>query len=189
MSRIIFTLVMFFTMVGVGHAQFIVQVRPPTVTSQPAGVFIPPALPVTVGGSMRTNSPLLVPQMPFAYWAWYPVYYPPTTSSVVINNYVPSPPSFPAQVSKPLELPEKPAEMRAKLTLNLPVGAEVWSQGMKVDASTRPLILESPLLQPNQSYTFLLKVSWREGDLLEERVRAVKVEAGDSKSLSYFAGR
>ena len=92
----------------------------------------------------------------------------------------------PAPISDPLPTPQ-PADLKARLTLNVPAHAQVFLGGKEVDAAATPVILESPELR-EASATFDVKVTWKERDKVEERARKVTVDAGDNKSLTY-AGR
>ncbi|HEX3148540.1 MAG TPA: TIGR03000 domain-containing protein [Gemmataceae bacterium] len=160
---------------------------------RPAGVIAPPALPIP--GSLTPPGftparplprPYLAPNPYFNSWGfapYWPAWYdsePPASA-----NLVPIPvPTLPAPM--PVVPPPVP-ELRARLTLTVPNGATVWLAGKEVDANVTPLILESPVLQSGQSYTFNVKVTWRVSNKeTEERARAVTVEAGESKSLAYF---
>jgi uncharacterized protein (TIGR03000 family) len=82
-------------------------------------------------------------------------------------------------------LPTPPVELRARLALTVPLRSRVWMGGKEVDANAAPLVLESPPLRADQSYTFDVKVTFPDGDKTEERTRSVIVGAGDEKSLTY----
>jgi uncharacterized protein (TIGR03000 family) len=92
----------------------------------------------------------------------------------------------PAPISDPLP-PPQPADLRARLTLNIPAHAQVFLAGKEVDAAATPVVLESPDLREGQRYNFDVKVTWKERDKTQERARVVTVDAGDNKSLTYAA--
>jgi len=167
-------------------------IQAPHVPSRPAGVIAPPALPIP--GSLTPPGytpprphlrPFLAPNPYFNSWGFAPYW--PTwseTQPAVVNSFIPVP--VPTLPSPTPVAPPPPPELRARLTLTVPNGASVWLAGKELDANVKPLILESPILQPSQTYTFNLKVTWPEGQRTEERTRVVIVAAGDSKSLAYF---
>jgi uncharacterized protein (TIGR03000 family) len=163
---------------------------------QPAGVILPPQLPVANPASarpappMRPFRPTLFPNYGlFGYGGYYAYpflpydgdYERPTTT--VVNNYVTV--SVPPVVAPPAP----PAELRARLTLDIPPNAKVWLAGKPVDAAALPMVLESPALRPGQTYTFDVKIAWREGDKTQERTRRMTVEAGNGATVTYFGGK
>jgi uncharacterized protein (TIGR03000 family) len=160
---------------------------------QPAGVIPTPSLPFPgAPGAPSPTSPIRpLPRSflrgggwydPWGYSAYWPVWYDtdpvPTVANPVVPVYVPVP--------QPVTIPQPPPDVRARLALTVPSRAHVWLSGKEVDPNVSPLILESPPLQPGQSYTFDLKVTWPSGGKTEERTRTVKVDAGDQKTLAYF---
>jgi uncharacterized protein (TIGR03000 family) len=169
------------------QAQVIRAYRPPP---QPAGVIPPVQLPVANPASARPSPPMrpfrpaLYPNYgPFGFGGYFPYYDWPTDYDrppTVVNNYIPVPAVTPAPTPAP------PPELRARLTLDVPANAQVWLAGQGVDAAALPVILESPVLRAGQTYTFDVKVAWREGDKLEERTRSVTVEAGRGATVTYF---
>jgi uncharacterized protein (TIGR03000 family) len=169
-------------------------IRPGRPQPQPAGVILPPQLPVGSAGTPRPNTPPLRGPGTFpthgllglgGYYPYYP-YYPwdvpgsAPAAPTVINNYIPVPTAVPAST---------PPELRARLTLDIPFNSKVWLGGKVVDAGARPLIVESPVLKSGQTYTFDVKVTWREGDKTEERTKTVTVDAGRGATVTYFGGR
>ena len=178
-------------------------VRPPAARPQPAGVIRGPSLPFAgapgapspFGRVVPRTQPFIVPNPFFnnlgivPYW---PMYYgydaydaPPAIGAPLAR---PETNVVPAQATTtPPPATEVVADLRARLTLNVPNAAQVWLAGQPVDAATVPLILESPVLEPGQSYVFQVKVAWKEGRKDQERERSVRVDAGDSKSLTYAA--
>ena len=191
MIRILIALV---AVLAPGEALAQLITRPPVRPSrpQPAGVIPAPVLPLagspTPPGFATARShprPYLTHNPYFGAWGYaplWPVWYP--EPPVVVNNIIPVPvPTLPP----PTPAAEPPApELRARLSLTLPERAKVWMAGKEVDARATPVLLESPVLQPGQSYTFDLKLTWPGESRTEERERSVTVAAGDSKGLSFF---
>jgi uncharacterized protein (TIGR03000 family) len=174
--------------------------------SRPAGIIQAPSLPIGPG-SLTPPSPVAPPRVlprpflvpnqfnslngfgggylpayygidPLAYTDYPPEYVPPPLPVTV-------PMPRPAPVSDPLPPPTQPADLKARLTLNVPTNAQVFLAGKEVDAAATPVILESPELREGQRYSFDLKVVWKERDQTQERKRVVAVDAGDNKSLTY----
>jgi hypothetical protein len=191
MIRIALALCLAFS--AVAQAQLIVRPPPAKPVPVPAGVIAPPMLPLP-GSPLQTGAPpqpgvpaqnRLRPFLmtnPFgglgAYAPYWPAWY--DTPPIVTNNIISL--SVPAPVPM---LPPPPPELRARLTLNVPLGAHVFLAGKEVDAAAIPVILESPVLQESQAYAFDVKVTWIDGRVKEERSRVVIVDAGSSKSLTY----
>jgi uncharacterized protein (TIGR03000 family) len=160
----------------------------------PAGVIPTPSLPFpgAPGAPSPTPPPRVLPRpylansfySPWGYSPYWPVWYDTDPLPAATNPVVPTPvyvivPQAPA-------VPTPPVELRATLNLTVPMRSHVSVGDKEVDAKVSPLSLESPPLQPGQSYTFDVKVTWPNGDRTEERTRSVTVDAGDSKSLKYF---
>ena len=156
-------------------------------SGQPVGVISPPALPLP--GSplpqVTFRSPARVPSAAsrIAGCWWYSSGWPDWYDAPPIAFSNASP--FPGVAT----LPQAPIELRARLTLNLPTNARVWLAGTEMEAAATPVILESPVLRDGQAYSFDVKVAWRELGHMEERARVVRVDAGESKSLTYFGGK
>ena len=160
---------------------------------RPAGVIPPPMLPL-LGSPLGQKAPAVRPAPylwvnPFGFYSGYPPLWPsweepaaPPAQSIV-NNYFLVPAAPPAPQSP------VPAPTKARLILSVPRGAEVAVGGVAVDTAARPVVVDSPTLKPGQTYLFDVKVTWKEGDKTEMRTRQFRVEAGDEKSLSYFAGK
>jgi len=171
------------------NAQLIIRTGP-----RPAGVIQPPSLPLpgsplqhlTIAPPRPNLRPGVV-RNPYYYNAWgFAPYYPwyderPPAS--IVNNLI-----LPAQQPAPIA-PPPPPELRARLTLNIPLGSKVWLADKEMDAAIAPLILESPILKDGQTYSFDVKITWLEGRTMEERKRVVVVDAGEMKSLTYFGAR
>ena len=193
-----------FAICAAAHGQ--VFPRPVVRTApQPAGVIRPVSLPIT--GSLTPPSPTspiapfprrsfnMFPGLTpwaggFGYGGLYPYYYDdPYYYQPTVAAPVPAPQPVTNVTNLIVTPPEQPPELRARLNLNVPPNAKVLLNGKEVDTATRPLVLESPVLKDGQQYMFDVKVSWREGDKTEERARAVAVDAGESKTLTYLATR
>jgi uncharacterized protein (TIGR03000 family) len=180
--------------------------RPAThIPPQPAGVIRPVSLPIT--GSLTPPSPTSpIPPLPrrqlnlipgltpwgggFSYGGLYPLYYDdPYYYQPAMIAPAPAPAPAPNVTNIFVTAPTPPAELRARLNLNVPGNAKVFMNGKEVDTAAQPLVLESPVLKEGQQYTFDVKVSWREGAKSEERARTVAVDAGESKTLTYLTAR
>ena len=85
--------------------------------------------------------------------------------------------------------PSRPPDLRARLALDVPKNAKVWLAGNPVDTTVRPVVLQSRVLGPGQTFTFDVRVTWPEGDKMEERTKAIRVDAGNRASITYFGGR
>ncbi len=195
MMRIAAALVLLPLLAVHAKAQIIIRTNPVHSRPQPIGVIPPPTLPVTRTVALGPPAPGIRHHRFGSRFYVNPYYslwgYPPVwpdwdgyqTTPTIVNNYIPIP------VPTPPEQPVPPPELRAQLTLHVPPGSSVWLAGKEVDAAVSPLVLQSPVLNEGQSYTFDVKVKWREGRKTEERSRVVTVEAGDTKSLTYLAAR
>jgi len=164
---------------------------------RPAGVISPPLL--GIPGSLTPPSPTTPPRpLPFAgrfrnnnqfvggwgYSPYWPVWYD-TDPAPQLTPEAPAPVYTPPPQTTTIVLPTPPAEIKARLSLTVPLRARVWMGDKEVDANAAPVILESPVLREDQSYTFHVKVTWPDGTKTEERTRSVTVGAGDEKSLTY----
>jgi len=124
---------------------------------------------------------------PWGYSPFYPVWYDTDPLPPLSSSLIPAPvPVYtaPAQTTT-IVLPTPPEELRARLSLSVPLRSRVWLGGKEVDANATPIVLESPPLRADQSYTFDVKVTFPDGSKTEERTRSVVVGAGDEKSLTY----
>jgi uncharacterized protein (TIGR03000 family) len=68
----------------------------------------------------------------------------------------------------------------------VPVGAEVWLQGKKYDVGPSH-IFESPDLNPGETFTFDVRVTWQEKGKKVEEKRVLTMKAGDCQSLQYIS--
>jgi uncharacterized protein (TIGR03000 family) len=91
-----------------------------------------------------------------------------------------------------LSLPPLPNDhpSTARLMLDVPLGADVWLSGKKIDmggGTTRTF--ESPQLKADEVYTVDVRVTWNEAGKSVEEKRTMTMKPGDYKSLQYFASR
>jgi len=176
----------------------------PVGRPQPAGVIQPPVVPFV--GSNATPSPVplvqpfsrrhhFVPGPFYAPWGFAPGYWPwpdaydvePILPRVDRAGQFGAPTVYVAPAEATVARPPPPAELRARLTLEVPAGAQVWLAGKPVDTAAMPIVIESPTLESGQRYSFDLRVTWPEGSAVQERKRTVTVGAGQSTSLTYSA--
>jgi len=75
----------------------------------------------------------------------------------------------------------------ARLELRIPGGAEVWVQGKKVEFGGTAHTFESPELKPDESFTFNVRVAWKENGKEVEEKRTVTMKPGDFQSLQFIA--
>jgi uncharacterized protein (TIGR03000 family) len=169
---------------------------------QPAGVITAPSLPIPVGQVGGVPGAIVNRPFPrrfrpgnalFGSYGYYPAYDwagPDYYDAEAAYPALAWPPQFsPTTYVTPTYTPPAPtvpAERPARLQLTVPLRARVWLAGKEVDAKASPLELQSPPLEPGQTYTFDVKVTWPAGDKTEERTRTVSVEAGERMSLKYF---
>jgi len=170
-------------------------------TPQPIGVIQPPTVPFV--GSNATPSPVPpIQSFPrrhfrgfpgFAPWGFYPGYWP-LPDIYDAEPFLPvTPPAaqfaaspvYVVPAAKTVVQDSPPPTTRARLTLDVPPGAQVWLAGKPVDTAALPVVLESPSLEPSQRYNFDLRVTWHDSSGDQERKRTVTVGAGESKSLTY----
>jgi uncharacterized protein (TIGR03000 family) len=206
MIRTLYTLAITLALGAAAAAQHGPIIRTGNFGPQPQGVISPPSLPTigTSGTPSPTTPPRPLPRMggrfggPYYYGGWgyspyYPIWYDTDSypyASAPYMNGLPPYAMYPTPASAPpapttIVLPTPPVELRARLTLNVPMRSKVWLGGKEMDANVSPLVLESPVLQPGQSYTFDVKIVWPDGNKTEERARTVLVAAGDQTSLTY----
>lgn len=171
-------------------------IRTGGVMPQPQGVIPTPSLPSV--GALTAPSPVGPPRVlprpfavaapyygPWGYSPYWPVWYD-YDPVPVMSRVVPVPmPVYTPPIQTTVVVAEAPKDVRARLALTIPLGSRVWLAGKEVDANAAPTVLESPVLQTGQSYTFDVKVAWADGGKTEERTRSVTVGAGDQTSLTY----
>jgi uncharacterized protein (TIGR03000 family) len=80
-------------------------------------------------------------------------------------------------------------EFPATLTIQFPAAAEVWLNEKKVAGKpTEEQTLTSPVLKPDQTYTFLVKARWTSGGKTYETKRAVTLGSGSRSRLLVISG-
>jgi len=113
---------------------------------------------------------------------WYPGgfpfygfgYQPPPV--VIVPAPAPTPAAPPAPPERVIELSN---EFPAVLVLEFPAAAEVWVNGEKGDGKpSTEWTLTSPVLKPNEEYTFKVKARWAAGGKTFEAERSVTVPNG-----------
>jgi hypothetical protein len=169
---------------------------------QPVGVIQSPSLPFPGSNSAPSPVPFAPPihlrhhfvPGPFfgpwgfapGYWPWPDIY---DAEPALPLGERPAPfgasPLYVVPSETAVVRPAPPASPRARLTLDVPSGAQVWLAGKPVDTAAMPIVLESPTLEPGQRYSFDLRVTWPEPTGVQERKRVVTVGAGQSTSLTY----
>lgn len=188
------SLTMVLILAEAGSAQFKIGLRPVAPAPVPQGVIPAPALPIPgqpIGRPSNTNPAPYLNFNPWGFYSGYLPFYPswdePANPGSVINNYY----NFPAApaVKTPAPRPMAPPVTKARLILKVPKGAVVTVSGKTYESDTGTVLTESPDLKPGEQHLFDVKVVWKEGDKTEERTRRLRLEAGDEKSLSYFAGK
>jgi uncharacterized protein (TIGR03000 family) len=110
-----------------------------------------------------------------------------SSNNINIYNVLPPQPyvPFPGNLAVPAPQPnDHPAT--ARLTLQVPTGAEVTVNGKKVDAGSKR-IFESPDLQTGESFTFDVRVTWLEDGKAVKEARSLTMHPGDHQSLQYLA--
>lgn len=103
----------------------------------------------------------------------------------VNNNFLPLPLYPPQNFADPAPLPND-HPLTARLTLRIPVGAELTINGKKIDAGPNRAF-ESPELRPDELFVFDVQVAWIENGKRVEEKRELTMHAGDHQSLQYLA--
>jgi uncharacterized protein (TIGR03000 family) len=144
-------------------------------------------------------SPLL--NRPFPMWgmfggySYFPFdseYYYYSQPNIFINYNYPYPfpyaqPYLPPRFFTVLPPAPNPHPNSALLTLTVPAGAEVFVGGKKTDMSGTTRTFESPDLKPGETYTFDVRVTWKENSKNVEEKRTIDMKAGEHQSLQYVA--
>ena len=73
----------------------------------------------------------------------------------------------------------------ARLSLRVPLGAEVWLQGKKIEMGSSRTF-ESPELNPGQTFAFDLRINWMENGKAVEEKRTLSMQPGDLQSLQFL---
>lgn len=110
-----------------------------------------------------------------------------------------SAPPAPAAASAPAATPADPppallpppkvmAEAnRARIDVTLPADAELWFQGTKTRLTGAVRHFVTVPLDPNLSYTYDIKATWKENDRPATATRQIVVRAGDRQSITLLA--
>ncbi len=121
---------------------------------------------------------------------WYDESYGYSSNGVIdynITNYNFLPPPYdpPRNFAVPDALPNDHPST-ARLTLQIPAVADLTINGKKIDAGTN-FRFESPELRPEESFTFDVRVAWRENGKIIEEKRTLTMRPGDHQNLMYLA--
>lgn len=154
-------------------------IMPATVTRQSALPLIaPPISPI-----MNRHQPIWGT---FGGFAYYPTYGYSQPNIIINYNYTyPEPYVPPRNFAVPPPAPNAYPNL-ARLTLSVPAGAEVYLAGKKIEMGTQRTF-ESPELKPGESYTFDVRVTWKENGKDVEEKRSLSIQAGELQSLQYIA--
>lgn len=99
------------------------------------------------------------------------------------------PPDASRSLLPPIEAAPRTDPTRARFTLKVPEGAEVWLEGEKMEAPTgRERTFVTPELKEGQTYAYDVRVRWQEGGRTQETTRTVTLRAGDEKSFMILGG-
>jgi uncharacterized protein (TIGR03000 family) len=80
-------------------------------------------------------------------------------------------------------------EFPATLTLQFPAAADVWLDGKKVTAApAEEQVVTSPVLRPDERFTFQVKARWTSGGKTYEAKRSVTLGSGDRSRLFVVSG-
>jgi uncharacterized protein (TIGR03000 family) len=146
----------------------------------PNTVFFPVALPSGwgVGWAYQTFSPWT--GFSYAFGGLVPPGAPMMQQQVIVE------PAAPRRAEPVVVLAN---EFPATLTVQLPAAAEVWLDGKKVKGDkAEEVVLTSPVLGPNQQYTFLVKARWTNKGKTYEAKRAITLNPGDRSRLGIVSG-
>ena len=81
------------------------------------------------------------------------------------------------------------SEFPAVLTVQFPTASRVWLNGKQMKGEdAEQHVLTSPLLRPDENYTFNLKLRWIYGGKTYEAKRAVTLTGGDHSRLMIVSG-
>jgi uncharacterized protein (TIGR03000 family) len=111
----------------------------------------------------------------------YGSYYPPVDSTgyVAPADYGVAAPAYGAAPAPDNE---------ARITLNVPVDAEVWFDGVKTRQAGPTREFVSPPLTPGQSYTYRVRARWTENGRPVEQERDIRVRANQQTVETFAAG-
>ncbi len=170
---------------------------PGVVPASPFGPGMPlfpaGAIPQRPGTANTVFFPVALP------WGWglgwgYETFNPWTGYGYAYGGLVPSEYVAPEVVF--VEPPRRPepvvvvtGEVPATLSVRFPAAAEVWLGGKKLAGDpTADRVLTSPVLKPNQKYTFDVRARWTSGDKTFESTRSVTLTGGDRSRLTVLSG-
>ncbi len=162
------------------------RMAPPTFL--PAPVARQSALPLIA----PPVSPIL--NRPFPIWgtfggfSYFPYDYYYSQPNIIINYNYPFPELYlpPRSFAVPPPAPNAHPNS-ALLTLTVPAGAEVFIGGKKTDMSGTTRTFESPDLNAGETYTFDVRVTWKENGKEVAEKRTLDMKAGEHQSLQYVA--
>jgi uncharacterized protein (TIGR03000 family) len=130
--------------------------------TQPFPGFVGGAYPLYGWGGYSGGSPIIVNQ-----------------NQIVIQNYLPD--------LLPRPVPTDPVALLsagylARLTLQIPEGAEVWLDGKKVEQTGSTRFLDATNMQPGELRFMEIRILWKEGQRSFEETRKVPMRGGDSRT-------
>jgi uncharacterized protein (TIGR03000 family) len=73
-----------------------------------------------------------------------------------------------------------------QITVRVPQDAEVWFDGKKTQQGGMVRQYISPPLSPDKTYTYHMRVRFRQGDKEVDRTRDITVQAGDMKNVDFL---
>jgi uncharacterized protein (TIGR03000 family) len=100
-----------------------------------------------------------------------PYYYPSNSSTSAYGSYDNQPPPF------------EPASTQARITVMLPAEAKLWVGEYVSTLTGSARVLITPVLDPSQSYSYMLVAKWNEDGREVSRTREVKFRAGESMTV------
>ncbi len=200
MKRLIYVLIALAAFASIGSAQpRQLPLSPGIVPATPNSPGIPAGtLPQQPAQGNIVYYPVAMP------WGWgvgwgYQTYNPWTGFGYAYGGILPADPvvtpiATPAAVAVEQPRRAEPVvvlaqEFPATLALQFPAAAEVWLDGKKVSGSAKEeQVLKSPVLQPTQTYTFLVKARWEKDGKTYEAKRSVTLGPGDHSRLLIVSG-
>jgi uncharacterized protein (TIGR03000 family) len=179
-------------------AQFHGRAGPPPGPPPIRGMGPPPVImpaPVARQSALPLAAPPVSPILnrPFPGWnsfggfSYYPYYGYSQPNIIVQQNYTFQAPYFPPRPFA--DYPPLPSTHpnSARLTLAVPLGADVFIGGKKMEMAGTERTFESPDLGPGESFTFDVRVVWKESGKDVEQKRTLTAKAGEHPSLQYIA--
>jgi uncharacterized protein (TIGR03000 family) len=86
-----------------------------------------------------------------------------------------------------LRVATPPADTTAQIDLRVPEGAEVWIAGTKTGQTGPQRRFVSPPLTPGKTYTYEVRVTWKDGAREVNQSRELPVDAGARVSATFPA--